>query len=492
LRQPDWTSYRTILIAAFIIRVIAAIFSQGYGMHDDHFLIVEAAKSWVDGYDYNHWLPWSPDSTGQPEGHSFTYVGLNYYYFLLMDSIGVNDPKVLMLVNRLLHAFLSMLVVYFGIKITEKLSTRENAVAVGWLLALLWMMPFLSVRNLVEVACIPFLIWGTWLLIKNEKRVNFLLAGILIGLAISFRYHVGAYAIGLAVYYIFKKKWTEMFLLSGGILLIFCITQGLVDFIIWGYPFAEMIGYFTYNANEGTQYIPNHDPFMYLEVLSASCLVPLGLLIAAGFFTSARKYGLLFIPVLFFIVFHTLYPSKQERFILPVLPFFIMLGVMGYHAYFTRERAQKFWRFSMKAFWVLNIPLLLIVSVAYTKKSRVEAMYYFYESNEVPQKILMEATGETGVSMPPNFYAGHWRHGILERTDTSQLLTVYPTYNYDYILFYGEQDLDKRVGQYKTLYPGMERVKVCEPSFVDRFLRWLNPRNTNEYIEVWKTHAQPS
>jgi hypothetical protein len=55
LTKIDFTSYQTILFFALIFRLIAAIFSEGYGMHDDHFLIVEAASSWADGFDYNHW-----------------------------------------------------------------------------------------------------------------------------------------------------------------------------------------------------------------------------------------------------------------------------------------------------------------------------------------------------------------------------------------------------------------------------------------------------
>ncbi|MBK6526162.1 MAG: glycosyltransferase family 39 protein [Crocinitomicaceae bacterium] len=150
-------------------------------MHDDHFLIVEAASSWADGYDYNHWLPWSPESTGKPEGHSFTYVGLNYFYFAIMKFLGVADPKILMLINRLLHGLFSILIIYFSIKITEKISNQKNAVTVGWILALLWMMPFLSVRNLVEITCIPFILWSVWLMLKNEKRRNFLFAGLMMG-----------------------------------------------------------------------------------------------------------------------------------------------------------------------------------------------------------------------------------------------------------------------------------------------------------------------
>ena len=47
----------SILVLAFTVRLIAVIFSQGYLMHDDHFLVIEAAQSWVDGHDYNNWLP---------------------------------------------------------------------------------------------------------------------------------------------------------------------------------------------------------------------------------------------------------------------------------------------------------------------------------------------------------------------------------------------------------------------------------------------------
>lgn len=492
MKQPDWTSYRTILFAALVIRLVAAVFSQGYGMHDDHFLIVEAASSWADGYDYNHWLPWSPESTGMPEGHSFTYVGLNFVYFWIMKSVGISDPKILMLINRILHALFSMLIVYFGIRITEKISSRKNAVTVGWLLALLWLLPFLSVRNLVEMTCIPFILWGIWLTLKSDWNRNAFYAGLLLGMAISIRYQVGVFVAGMGLVYLLKAEWKKMFLFSAGVILVFCLTQGVVDYFIWGYPFAEFLGYFVYNSNEGTQYIPNNNYAMYLLVLMGGMLFPLGIAMGIGFFASARKYFFLFIPVILFILFHSFYPSKQERFILPVLPLFVILSVVGYDTYFRTGGWEKFWKISMRSFWVLNIPLLLLVSFTYSKKSRVEAMYYFYESGEKPHKILQEATGETGLSMLPKFYSGEWHFGTLERNDSTESLTIYPGYNYDYILFYGEQDLDKRVNNYRKLYPEMELVKRCEPSFVDRFMRWLNPRNTNEYIEVWKTHVSAS
>lgn len=488
LQTDRFQSYKLILFVALFVRLIATIFSQGYGMHDDHYLIIEASASWVDGYDYNRWLPWTKGSGGTPEGHSFTYVGLNYIYFSIMKFIGVVDPKILMLINRLIHALASMVVVLYGIKITEKLSNKETATKVGWILALLWIMPFISVRNLVEVAALPFLIYGVWSLIKNKKLVNFLVSGLFIGMAVSFRYQIGVFALGIAAYYFFKWQFKPFLLFSVGVLIVFALTQGLVDYFIWGYPFAEFIGYVTYNMKEGTGYLPNHNYFMYFIVLTGSLFVPLGILVMVGFFKSYKKYALLFIPTMAFILFHTLYPNRQERFVLSVLPFFIILGVMGYQLFKESKTREKIWKISLIAFWVLNIPFLFFSTTMYSKKSRVEAMYHLYNNSIGKEAILLEGSADGRTSMMPKFYAKSWYCSFSDRTDAAQHLLVNPISKYDYIFFFDEKDLQKRIHQYKAIYPKMSLDKKCEPSAVDKLLRDLNPRNANEYIEIWKTN----
>jgi hypothetical protein len=488
LQTDRFQSYKLILFVALFVRLIATIFSQGYGMHDDHYLIIEASASWVDGYDYNRWLPWTEGSGGSPEGHSFTYVGLNYVYFSIMKFIGVVDPKILMLINRLIHALASMVVVLYGIKITEKLSNKETATKVGWILAVLWIMPFISVRNLVEVAALPFLIYGVWLLIKNEKLFNFLVSGLFIGMAVSFRYQIGVFALGIAAYYFFKWQFKPFLLFSVGVLIVFALTQGLIDYFIWGYPFAEFIGYVTYNMKEGTGYLPNHNYFMYFIVLTGSLFVPLGILVMVGFFKSYKKYALLFIPTMAFILFHTLYPNRQERFVLSVLPFFVILGVMGYQLFKESKTREKLWKISLIAFWVLNIPFLFFSMTMYSKKSRVEAMYHLYNNSIGKEAILLEGSADGRTSMMPKFYAKSWYCSFSDRTDTAQHLLVNPISEYDYIFFFDEKDLQKRIKQYKAIYPNMSLDKKCEPSAVDKLLRDLNPRNANEYIEIWKTN----
>jgi hypothetical protein len=468
--------------------MIAVIFSPGYGMHDDHFLIIEASSSWVDGYDYNNWLPWSPNNAGHPEGHSFTYVGLNFLYFYVMKLIGIVDPKVLMFLNRLLHAVASMAVVHFGMRITEKLSDRTTALRTGWFLALLWILPFVSVRNLVEMAAAPLLIYGTWLTLKKETVRNYFLSGMIIGLSVSFRYQVGVFAIGMGIYLLLVRKWKLFFCFAVGNAFVFGLTQGLVDYLIWGYPFAELYGYVTYNIKEGTQYLPNQNYFMYLLVLMGCFFVPLGFVLGYGFFRAAKKYAVLFVPTFAFLLFHTLYPNRQERFILSILPFFLILGVLGYQLIKESAWKQKLWKVAVIAFWVFNIPFLFFASTMYSKRSRVEAMYSLYGKKEKIELILLEGSASGRVSMLPKFYSKHWMATQVERIDSTSDLRVNPELNYPYIFFFDEKDLKQRIARYKEIYPKMQLESRCYPSMVDQLLRELNPRNANEYIEVWKTN----
>jgi len=473
--------------------MLSVFFSEGYGMHDDHFLVIEASGSWVEGSDYNHWLPSTAGNNG-PEGHSFTYVGLHYLFFSFLKIIGIVDPKVMMFLVRLFHALFSMLTIFYGIKITEKLSNHKSAKIVGYLLAILWIFPFLSVRQLFEFTPIPFIIMALWIAINNEQRPIYLFyVGLLLGLASSFRYQIGVFAIGMALVYLFNKQWKSLIFLCIGTLVSFCITQSVVDVFLWGYPFAEMLEYIRYNLNEGTQYLPNTNYFMYFYVLIGSLLIPLGLLIFIGFFNVKREYLLIFVPVLLFLLFHTLYPNRQERFILTVLPFFIIGGVIGLQNIKVNIFESKLWRVSWVAFWVINIPLLLFTSNISSKKSRVEAMYSLYDKNNSAKNILLEGSGKKYTPLMPSFYSKDWKGIINSETDFEKIYkhnshNLTNKTHYDYIMFFEKDNLKERIAKYQLLYPNMQLHKKCDPSILDKMLKWLNDRNSNEYIEVWKTN----
>jgi len=228
---------KLIMWLTVITRLVAAIFSKGFGMHDDHFLIIEAAQSWVDGYDYNNWLPGST-TDAVPSGHSFFYVGIHYLILLFLKSIGILDPQTKMFVIRILHGAFSLITVYFGYKITIKLSDKKTAASTGLLLAVFWFMPFLSVRNLVEVVCIPILIYGIWIIVKhldNKKAIKYyLLSGIIVGLAFSVRFQTIIFAGGIGLALLLKLRWKEAILYGLGFFFSAALVQGGIDYFIWG------------------------------------------------------------------------------------------------------------------------------------------------------------------------------------------------------------------------------------------------------------------
>ncbi|GAB3822509.1 hypothetical protein GCM10028895_27170 [Pontibacter rugosus] len=177
----------TILIIAAAVRIAAAFFSKGFAFSDDHFDVITIAQGWLDGFPL--WL-----NEPMPPRHSMLYVLIHYAIFYVMEGVGIFSPDTKMLVVRLVHALYSLLVVFFGYKLTKRLSNKANARLVGLMLALVWFMPFMSVRNLVEMVCIPPYLAAFYLMVKEEqlerKRVMpYFWAGVLFALAFTFRYH---------------------------------------------------------------------------------------------------------------------------------------------------------------------------------------------------------------------------------------------------------------------------------------------------------------
>lgn len=125
----------------------------------------------------------------------------------------------------------------------------------------------------------------------------------------------------------------------------------------------------------------------------------------------------------------------------------------------------------------------------YSKKSRVEAMYSIYEPTNSPKNALMDGTATNRTSLLPRFYSKDWKGNYFNRTDSTESIMNYKDTKIDYIFFFDEENLQNRIKEYKTIYPKMTLHKKCYPSNLDILLRKLNPRNANEYIEVWATNS---
>jgi hypothetical protein len=486
-----------ILWISFLVRFISVIFSKGYGMHDDHFLVIEASKSWVDGYDYNHWLPVEGQTTPTPSGHSFFYAGIHYFIFRFLKFKNILDPQTEMYIIRFLHALLSLVTVYCGYKITLKLAGEKIAKSVGLFLAVFWFMPFMSVRNLVEFVCIAPLMAATWLVIKNTeaKRITpYIWAGILLGIAFSIRFQTIMFTGGFGLALLCMKRFKEAIVLGIAFLVVAAGVQGLTDYYIWGQPFVEFKEYIRYNIENASNYIVLQW-YMYFLLILGVLVPPISIFFFFGFLRSWKKHLLLFLPSFIFLIFHSYFPNKQERFILPIIPFIIVLGCIGWNDFVEKS---TYWAAHPKLlkrcyvwFWSINILLLSVISFAYSKKNRVEAMTYIAHKKDV-NLIAIEDSNRDDFLMPPLFYLQKWGHvyGITKLKPAADFYkeysTLQPKERPNYVVFMQHENIEQRVSDLKKYFPTLTYEATIEPSYIDKLMHWLNPVNKNQTTYIYK------
>lgn len=501
LIRKYWNSQPLLLImmSAIVFRILAVIFARGFGMIDDHFLAVESAQSWVDGYDYNSWLPGSPGNSG-PTGHNFFYPGLHFLLFSFFKFIHLNDPQMKMFFVRLINASWSLITVYFGYKITEKLSDKRSARLVGLLLALLWFMPWISVRDLVEMSCIPLLVLSVWFIVSRDQPGQtsaYFLSGLFLGLAFDLRPQTILFSFGLILVVLFERKWKETITLVLGTLIPVVLIQGTVDYFIWGKPFAELIGYVKGNIRSAQDYI-TLPWYNYFLVIFGILIPPVSLMLFFGFLRTWKKYLLIFIPVAVFFIFHSYFPNKQERFILPILPFIIITGMIGWNEFVDRSRfwmnhkglLSGFWIF----FWVFNLALLIPVTVVYSKRERVEAMVYLSKYKEI--KYLLVADADNNPELFPRFYLGQWP-GIYDTfIGNENSMTMIERISREpvkkhprFILFTGSKLKPETIIQARKSFPFLVYETTIEPGLIDKVMHWLNPVNKSRYAFIYRNKA---
>ncbi|MBX0334143.1 glycosyltransferase family 39 protein [Pontibacter sp. HSC-14F20] len=509
-----------IMLIAFVIRMVAAFFSKGFAFHDDHFDVITIAQHWL--YGLPSWL-----HEPMPPRHSMFYAGIHYSLFYLLESIGISNADTKMTIVRVLHGLYSLLIVYYGYKITERLSNQANARIVGLMLSLMWFMPFMSVRNLVEMVCIPPYLAAFYFMLKQDdrkKNLHYLWAGALFALAFVLRYHAVLFAVGAGMVLLYRRQWKEIFWLALGFILMATLIQGTIDLIFFDYPFHSVITYFFYNADNAYNYSTG-PVYRFLLTILGFMVPPISVYLLLGYSRTARLAPMLFWGGLLFFVVHSLFPNKQERFILPLFPLIMVLGVIGWQDF---VRNSRFWQGRKKLlaaswtfFWILNIVVAVAMSFTYTKKSRIAPLVYLSEKQDM-DAVLLEF-GNSSMKQPPLYYlnrlaAEFHEYHFNEKRDWDEYkagkplpqnfamtyslngeksldslqteLSLYP-FQPDYVVVVGQKDMEERMQRINSLYPALELEETITPSLYDRVLHFLNPRvHKDEHVRIYRIQGQ--
>ena len=482
-----------ILIIAFLLRLIAVFFSKGFGWSDDQFEVIEVAHSWVRGWDY--WL-----RDGTPSVHSVVYPGFNFLILWISENLGITDGQDKMFIVRLVHALFSLLTVFFGYKITERLAGSLVAKKVGLLLACFWLFPYLSVRNLIEWFCVPFCMFSFWVMLLAEKEtrkrlkyVLWIIAGFGIGTAFGIRIMSLIFGGGVGLALMYRKELQTAIVYGLGIILGMFSLQGTVDGLVWGNPLGSTRAFIEYNMTQHGLYPTNH-PLFFILVILGIFIPPVSIFLSFGFIRTIKKHLLLFMPAFCFLLFHSLFPNRQERFIFPMLPLFIVLGVIGWESYVSGNvffnKYKNFYRKIIFSFIFINAILLLVVATHYGKKSRCEPWTIIARQGDLRDVIIH--VHNDNFQHESQFYLNNQKpihQPVVQLTDSDDAIhQLEQQYRPNYIVFIRDEKLTERTIQMKRIYPRMYPLEIVQPGIIDRLVHFMNPKNNpNFVVHIYKT-----
>jgi hypothetical protein len=536
---------RRVLLAAAAVRLIAAIFSEGYLMSDDHFLAVEPVSSWVHAENYHNWYPNEYNQVDHAQPFSYAYYFLNYVILKLCAIIGIMNPFIQAFVLRLAHAALSLWGVYLFVKIAERLIS-----SVTWRMYAIWFWVFggvvtvFSVHQLVETACIPFVLLAYLYVLKyfeRERMGALIISALAFSISVGMRYQLVFFPLTLGMYFLWKRKWSGALLFGIFFTLGFALTQ-IDNLLFWHKPiYQHLLDYQSYNATHFADYPSN--VFSYLALITYYVFpVVTGVFIycllrkkvapqhsSSGHSSptfvapqhssfghssptfvapqhsskgalqdvsqdsskdvakDASRGICIFLGTIVFIGFHLLFPNRQERFLLPSVPFVLLLMIRTISKRYPCEASckasfeessngscntsfEESCNTSFEESWLhkairLSIYLSAIYTVSYSfyipKKKYLEASQALYERGDFQNVVIDNWKGEESVWLPMH-YVGKFVHpfSMTNKKSLDQLkqqITHQPLFDRkrlpapapNYLIIWGREKAYPRVKQYQ-------------------------------------------
>ncbi len=437
---------RRVLLAAAVVRLIAAIFSEGYIMSDDHFLAVEPVSSWVSGENYHNWYPNSYNETDHAQPFSYAYYFLNFVILKFCAVIGIQNPFIQAFVLRIVHAALSLWGVYLFVKLAERLIS-----SVTWRMHAIWLWVFggvvtvFSVHQLVETACIPFVLLAYLYVLKyfEKDRVGaIIIAALAFSVSVGMRYQLVFFPLTLGFYLLWKRMWSGAVLFGIFFTLGFALTQ-IDNLLFWHKPiYQHLLDYQAYNATHFADYPSNVFSYLALITYYIFPVVTIVFLLSlrrrhssAGHSSPtfvapqhSSKGASQVVPILIgtivFIGFHLLFPNRQERFLLPAVPFLLLLMMKAISKRYSCSAPSHEVPSSARPSSVgpsrvahtamrLSIYLSAIYTVSYSfyipKSKYLEASKALYERGDFQNVVIDNWKGEESVWLPMH-YVGKFTH----------------------------------------------------------------------------------
>lgn len=304
-----------ILVFASLLKLVAAVFTDGW-LVGDEFNYLNIPDSWME----SSWIVYG---------------------------------------SRLILGAFSLLIITLAYRITKIIADKTTALEIAVFLACFWFVPYLSVHPWTSTVALPFLLYGTLLIIKqhnlldnneNEKfhRTTFIIAGFFLGLGFAFFYFSLIYFLGIVITLLILKNWKGALMTFIGYIIAIVITQTAIDLVIYHRPFVNITSFFKDFCNLDTTGLLLLSNFYVTALYLLLFMVPpMSLMLVFGFFRVFRKYILLVLPT-FIVLVYSIFILNNFDIMFMVLPTYIIAGYVGWKEFHKQS-----------AFWAKNKWLIL-------------------------------------------------------------------------------------------------------------------------------------
>lgn len=339
-----------------------------------------------------------------------------------------------------------------------------------WYLSLYFLIPLLLTRTMYESLAIPYLIaslafaFAYW---REGKLQSLLIAAALLCVGALFRFHIGLCFAPLFILPLIRKRWGHGAVLAVVGALGFYLS-GLPDQFWKGRWHASLFDYVSFNQAHSHEF--GVTPF-YTYVL-----LFLGVTLPPALFGKVRNYpwrellpALLYFGV--FVGLHSMVGHKEERFMIPMIPIFvILLSPVAAQLFQTR------WRL----WYAMGLNALLLVVVSLNEpQSNVIGLARYLDSHPQISKII--TIDDTLVLYPEAFI----RQRPVVITSGFPGATGKVGGNPCEVGIILRSDMAMRYGSFG---PDWNRTVSFPPGFAEGLMVKMNPKNNGRRgpIEMWR------
>ncbi len=446
-----------ILLLGFLIRIFISIYNYTPIAEDEYTNILEPAILQLKENIPINLIDYRLE----------VFPVLAYYIMKIFFFLGITENHHLISCFFLFLGSFSVLFIYGMYLLGKNFLDEKWSLSLAWIASLHYILPLYATRPLQSsMSLVPIVFAYYFLTKKNHKNLDFFLSSLFFGISCIVRFQIGILYIWNIFYVIifYRKTPKKIYhFLLGGVFSIILIS--ILDIFAGKYPASTLILYIQYNFNSNfvtSSY--GHQPwFTYILILFLIYIPPISIPLFLPFLRACRKHLFISLQIVLFIFLHSLLDNKLERFLIPILPLFLLVSTIGFSLYLHKTWVTFFY----KTFWGINIVLLVVFSISTNQNNIIHPALYM-QKQPLPiflhKVLLYKKVYNTNYSSNKLFF-------VQEVSQIPPILDHHHIKNKFYLL---SMENSKQIFISKKIICDFK--KKFKPSLLEQFVIYVNPK----------------